>query len=491
MDRYRKTRVCLISMMFQRILWGLALLCFFSVQANAIKAKVLTQNDVDHCKGELVIAYQYSLNGQRIKLPQGFNLVFNGGSIGNGEIVGNKSYVTFKQKKPGFRKDIIITGTWRNIDVYDSWFDFDNSRQFVANRVITNILSFSNDNSFCHIHFNEPRTYYFELPYKGPTDFGERISYEMVDGKKKRHWNELYNDRFKFLRIFTIPSNTHLTINNRLQMIPTNQGAYFVFWEYGKQNITIDGHGVVSGDALTHRYETPFKGPKSKYYGEWGMLLYCMKCKNVTIKDVTFENAFGDAVTYYGSFYENEKGKRFAEGFEMKNVNIVNARRNGLTLGARDVIIKDCHFDGCGSEKVKGTRPRSAIDLEPDYIKKYPEIGNENVVIENCSFKNNFRDLSSYMNNLPKYGKVATRIKGCRFTSVVHLQATYWMVFENCSIPRLSNSYNNKSCSQNCKRLQFKSCEFGYIEQSELSSALLRRNSFTNCKYKKIVKSDL
>jgi len=450
---------------------------------DASNVKDITQDMIEKSPGEFVVVHSYSLNGQTIRLPNNYKLVFDGGTLENGKIEGTNSYIVFKKNKPGFRKDIKINGSWQNHEVYDYWFEFDDSPKFVANSLIENILSLTDDNVFCHIHFDEPRTYYFELPYKGPTDLGERISYDMEDGKKIRHWYELYDDQFSFLRIFTIPSNTHLTINSRLQMIPTNQGAYFVFWEYGKQNVTIDGKGVISGDALSHRYETPFKGPKSNYFGELGMLLHCMKCRNFSIRDVTFENAFGDAVTFYGTFKINEKGERFSDGFYMENVKIVNARRNGLTLGGRNVIIKNCHFEGCGSDKVKGTSPRCAIDLEPDQIKIYPEIGNENVIIENCTFKDNYRDLASYMNNLSKYGKIATRIIGCNFTSTVHLQATYWITFENCSIPRISNSYNSLSCSQNCRHLQFKNCKFGLIERSELTSARINRNTFVDCKY--------
>lgn len=62
-----------------------------------------------------------------------------------------------------------------------------------------------------------------------------------------------------------------MTIDNRFQMLPTNQGVYYIFWEYGKQNITIDGKGCIAGDAKNHIYNSPIvKG--SKYYGEWGYI---------------------------------------------------------------------------------------------------------------------------------------------------------------------------------------------------------------------------
>lgn len=470
-----------------QIFFVVLFICLGSVRIEASNVRILTQKDIQENNGELYIAHHYSLNGEKIELPLGYKLIFSGGSLDNGEIEGNHSYLVFQKKKAGIKKNLKISGTWNNKDVYDIWFEFDESPDYVANHVIENILSMSNDETECHLHFDEPRTYRFELPYKGPTDLGERISYDMVDGKKKRHWYELYDDKFAFLRIFTIPSNTHVTINNHFQMIPTNQGAYFVFWEYDKKNVTIDGKGVISGDAIIHRYETPFKGPKSKYYGEWGMLIQCRKCKNFRIRGITLENAFGDAVVFNGSSYKHETGERFADGFIMENVKIVNARRNGLTLGARNVLIKDCLFEGCGSERVKGTSPRCAIDLEPDYIKKYPEIGNENVRIEKCIFKDNYRDLASYMNNLPLYGKIATTIADCKFNSSVHLQATYWIEFNRCVIPRITNSTNSLSYSQNSRRLLFKDCVFGIIDRQELSSAKKRRNRYEKCKFQSIV----
>lgn len=466
-------------------------ICLGSVRVEASNVRILTQKDIQENNGGLYIAHHYSLNGKKIELPLGYKLVFSGGSLDNGEIEGNHSYLVFQKKKAGIKLNLKISGTWNNKDVYDTWFEFDESPDYVANHVIENILSMSNDQTECHLHFDEPRTYHFELPYKGPTDLGERISYDMVDGKKSRHWYELYDDRFAFLRIFTIPSNTHVTINNHFQMIPTNQGAYFVFWEYDKKNVTIDGKGVISGDAITHRYETPFKGPKSKYYGEWGMLIQCRKCKNFRIHGITLENAFGDAVVFNGSSYKHETGDRFADGFIMENVKIVNARRNGLTLGARNVLVKDCKFEGCGSDRVKGTPPRCAIDLEPDHINIYSEIGNENVTIENCTFKDNYRDIASYKNNLSSYGKVATRIIGCKFTAPLHLHATYWIEFRNCYIPRFTNSVTKLSYTQYCKKLTFKNCQFGMIDNTELLSAKKRANRYINCKYDRIVNNDL
>ena len=202
--------------------------------------------------------------------------------------------------------------------------------------------------------------------------------------------------------------------------------------------------------------------------------------------DITVENAFGDAVSFLGSHSESETGNRFSEGFVMENVKIINARRNGLTLGGRNIIVKNCHFEGCGSDEIKGTSPRSAIDLEPDRIKKYVEIGNENVLIANCTFKDNYRDIASYMNNLSAYGRTATTIINCRFYAPVHLQGTYWITFKDCYISRFTNRYDNLSRTSNCRHLEFRNCVIGQIDKSEIESLKKQRNKHISCQYEQI-----
>ena len=77
----------------------------------------------------------------------------------------------------------------------------------------------------------------------------------------------------------------------------------------------------------------------------------------------------------------------------------------GLLLGSRNAIIRNCHFEGCGTDEANGTLPRSGIDFEPDGVRSYPEIGNQNVLMENCTFKNNCHDISSARNNLKNMDK--------------------------------------------------------------------------------------
>lgn len=440
---------------------------------------VLTQKMLDDAKDSFVVKKDYNLLGQKLVIPRGLKLSFSGGSIDNGELCGTDSELEVVGHRPVFGHSIIITGSWCVPEVHDGWFAFDESPEYISNQLINNILAFSNDSTPCHIFFEEDRTYYFELPYKGRADLGNLVSYRMVDGKKKRKYGELLYDEYSFLRIFTIPSHTHMTVNNTLKMLPTNQGAYFIFWEYGKEDITIDGVGTIAGDNDRHRYDSPFLG--KSYYGEWGHIFQCIRCKDFTFKDITLSDSFGDCLVYFGSFYPDEPNSRWASNLTLDNVKILRARRNGVAVGARHVRITNCHFEGCGTSEVKGTAPRSAIDFEPDNVSSYPSIGNRDVIMEDCSFVDNYYDVASSVNNLPGYGKVATIVRNCHFTSRLRLRATYWMRFENCYIPFLFKPQDNKPYI--AKHLEFLNCEFGEDKTTVLGLFNLKMNKFIECRF--------
>lgn len=447
--------------------------------ALGVTDAVLTQEMLDGATKTFVVRKNYNLLGQTLVVPDGLSLSFVNGSMDNGELQGTNSSVEVLGNSPVFGLDLKISGTWNVPEVHDGWFAFNDAEGFISNQIIHNILTFSNDETPCHIFFEENRTYYFELPYKGRTDLANLLSFKMVDGKKKRNYSELNNDEYAYLRIFTIPSNTHLTVNNTLKMLPTNQGAYFVFWEYGKEKVIVDGTGTIAGDNDWHRYDSPFLG--KNYYGEWGHVFYCLRCKDFSFKDITVSDAFGDCIYYSGSYYPHEKNLRWASNLTIRNIKVLKARRNGVVIGARNVRITGCYFEGCGTDEIRGTAPQSAIDFEADEVISFPVIGNRDVVMDNCVFENNFFDLASSMNTVPGYGKLATTIKNCRFTSQVKIRATYWMRFENCYIPFLYKK--NGEAQYYSKHIEFVNCEFGEDVDSVTGHFSKGTNKFINCRF--------
>lgn len=399
------------------------------------------------------------LKGRTWKLPKNKILVVrNHGLLCNGTLQGTNSQLYVEGNKVGIAKNIVIAGTWKNKTIHDSWFEFDANPQFNSTPLIKNILSLTNDEDSCHIIFDADRVYMVEHTYKGKVNFSDQISYEIdKNGKKKRNYLDLYTDKLAYTRLFMIPSNTHITMNNRIELKGTRMGVYFMFWQYGKENITIDGTGSFSGDMLSHKYDyTMIEG--DRYWGEWGFVFRFSACRNITIKNVLVENAFGDCIIVCADYWNKNVKDRVSRNITIENVTIRKARRNGIAIAAKNAVIRNCTFESCGIDEIKGTAPRAAIDFEPDGIKDYPEIGNENVVMENCKFHNNKHDVSSTHNNLKEYGRVATIIRNCDFSAPIRLNSANWIQFENCHIPDFTTHRGDVCAEEPIRYISFVNC---------------------------------
>lgn len=439
---------------------------------------LLEQANINKPNTVYVVRYDFCLGGATITLPKNSTLKFEGGSIDNGTIVGNNSCIISDIDKTILGKDLVIEGTWNIEHIYDKWFAFDSSADFLSNQIITNILALSNDNVYNTIHFDADRTYYFENTYKGKTNLGDDV--------RPNYWL-LNTPDYDFLRIFTgFTSNTHLIVNNTIQMLPTNQGAYFIFHIENKENITISGTGAINGDAKDHLYTDPFAG--TDYYGEWGHVLNFRSCNNVVVRDITIGYAFGDGIALGNAAYNNSGVKE--AGLATKNVTIdavkvLYARRNGISLGGNNYTITNVYFEGNGSDTIKGTAPMAAIDFENDYVDIEPSGLCTNVSMNNCKFKDNKYDVSSTIRDdlyeVPR-GELVN-ISDCNFTSPLRLNRTNGLTFSNCHIVGITNVDNSIAAWYVSKDLVFNNCVFDELNPYLAISAEEQDKKFINPTY--------
>lgn len=70
------------------------------------------------------IRYDFDLEGQNLKVPSGCILLFNGGTLGNGQIEGDKTFIK-SYKRRIFKDDITLTGTFSNSELFASYFGVD------------------------------------------------------------------------------------------------------------------------------------------------------------------------------------------------------------------------------------------------------------------------------------------------------------------------------------------------------------------------------
>lgn len=450
-----------------------------NIQSNK---NVLTQSMINMPNNVYKIRYDFDLNGATINLPANSVLQFVGGSIKNGTLNGNNTAIEADSNAVIF-DSVVIEGTWNVEHIYDSWFAFNTSPSYISNQIITNILALSNDNVYNTIHFDADRTYYFELPYKGKANLGDDV--------RPDYW-KLNTEEYAFLRIFTnFTSNTHLIVNNTIQMLPTNQGAYFIFHIEGKSNIEISGTGTINADAKDHLYTDPFAG--TNYYGEWGHIFNFRSCDNIVIRDITVGYAFGDALAFSNIAYNNNGTK--AAGPATKNVlidgvKVLYARRNGIALGGNNYTITNIYFEGCGSDEIKGTAPMAGIDFENDYTEVEPSGVCSNVSMSSCKFKNNKYDVSSTIRDdlgpVPR-GQLVT-ISDCNFTSPLRLNRTNGLTFNNCHIVGISNHDNSISPWFASKDLVFNSCVFDELNPYLAISAEEQNKKFINPTYPEDIK---
>lgn len=444
---------------------------------------LLEQANINKPNTVYIIRYDFCLGGATITLPKNSTLKFEGGSIDNGTIVGNNSSIVSDVDKTILGKDLIIEGTWNIEHIYDRWFAFDSSADFLSNQIITNILALSNDNVYNTIHFDADRTYYFENTYKGKTNLGDDV--------RPNYWL-LNTPDYDFLRIFTgFTSNTHLIVNNTIQMLPTNQGAYFIFHIENKENIEISGTGAINGDAKDHLYTDLFAG--TLYYGEWGHVLNFRSCNNVVVRDITIGYAFGDGIACGNAAY-NIDGVKTANpataNVLIDGVKVLYARRNGISLGGNNYTITNVYFEGNGSDTIKGTAPMAAIDFENDYVDVEPSGLCTNVSMSNCKFKDNKYDVSSTIRDdlyeVPR-GELVT-ISDCNFTALLRLNRTNGLTFNNCHIVGISSHDNSISPWYSSKDLVFNSCVFDELNPYLTISAGEQNKKFINPTYPQDIK---
>lgn len=423
------------------------------------------------------------LNHCVLTIPEGCTLQFDGGTISNGSLSGNFTKIITDSSTVIFGQQIHIEGSWDIADIYDEWFQFDTDPSYISNDTIKNILALSNDSINNTIHFDANRTYYFELPYKGRANLGDDI--------RPDYW-KLNTPDYDFLRIFTgVTSNTHLIVNNTLQMLPTNQGAYFIFQIENKENIEISGTGTINGDAKDHLYTDPFAG--TLYYGEWGHVLNFRSCDNIVIRDITVGYAFGDGIALGNAAYNTNGVKSCnpaTKNVLIDGVKVLYARRNGISLGGNNYSITNVYFEGCGSDEIKGTAPMAAIDFENDYIDIDPSGICSNVVMSSCKFKDNKYDASSTIRDdlatIPA-GELVV-INDCNFTAPLRLNRTNGLTFNNCHIVGISSHDNSISPWFVSKDLVFNSCVFDELNPYLAISAEEQNKKFINPTYPEDIK---
>lgn len=113
-----------------------------TLKKNMISNKnVLTAAMVSIANTEYFIQYDYDLKGEIVTLPANASLIFMGGSITNGTLIGNNTRIVAKRGVQIF-DNITIQGTWDIDNAYSSWFKCSKDGYEIdyVNEVTTNVI---------------------------------------------------------------------------------------------------------------------------------------------------------------------------------------------------------------------------------------------------------------------------------------------------------------------------------------------------------------
>ena len=155
-------------------------------------------------------------------------------------------------------------------------------------------------------------------------------------------------------------SNSHIKlVNATLKAITNDDDNYAVLRIYQKENIVIEG-GIIEGDKSTHTGAT----------GQWGHCIIVRESENITIKNITLKNAWGDGLYVVDS----------------ANINTYNVvadgnRRNGYSIISCDGFSSNNDYIA----NTDGTAPEAGVDIEPNEATEVLK----NIVFNNLKTYNN------------------------------------------------------------------------------------------------------
>lgn len=155
-------------------------------------------------------------------------------------------------------------------------------------------------------------------------------------------------------------SNSNIKIiNATLKAITNNETNYAIMRIYEADNVIIEG-GIFEGDRTTHTGES----------GEWGHCIIVRSCENVTLKNITLKDAWGDGLYVVNS-----------SNVSTYNIIADNNRRNGYSIISVDGFTSNNDY----ISNTNGTAPEDAVDIEPNEATEILK----NVIFNNLRTYNN------------------------------------------------------------------------------------------------------
>lgn len=233
------------------------------------------------------IKRRIDLKGETITLNPNLTIVFKGGSIYGGTLIGNETHLDMGKD---FFDDVVIKGTWLAPNISSSMF-----KDLSHTNSIRNVFALTNPRLFNKVII-EKGTYWVDVADAKPA--------------------------------IVLEDNITVEVNGTIKLKANSKTAYSIVSIKGN-NVQICGNGKIVGDRDKHL------GDK----GEWGMGIMLSRASNIIIRDIEISNCWGDGI------YINERSEKIL----IHDCDFRYCRRQGISItDAIDVTIRDCSFSNIG-----------------------------------------------------------------------------------------------------------------------------------------------
>lgn len=367
----------------------------YSCSKVVLKKSVNLQSQLKKENATYVVKHDFDLKEAQISIPKGSKLLFQGGSLNNGTILGNGTVIS--AEKVRVFNNITLSGSWSNKKVYSEWLDF------VEGKKVDNAMNFKNLMLLC-------------------------AGDEMTDLYMQK--GVFYCSVITGTSNIKVPSNVYWHNSATLCQVTTDSPKYSFVLLHKSNNVTIDG-GEFVGDVQTHTGTD----------GEWGHGIKLAGATNVVLKNIVCREFWGDGIDLIEADYVSsiKAGVGPCDGITIDNVKCLYNRRQGLSIeAAKNVEVKNSEFAYTG--KYKLTEPGCGFDIEP-WCRNEEKI--YNIRVTNCNVHDNnpLRDFCIesnlvYWGNEPNPENTPTnmiRVKNSKLGRL-HIQGANTVTISNCDI---------------------------------------------------------
>lgn len=297
---------------------------------NHANKPVLDQSNFVKTNTSYVIKHDFDLMGRRIILPEDCELLFEGGSLNNGILIGNNTSVSYSGS---VFKGISIGGNWDVPVIHSSMFV---DATTCINR-LQDVIALSN-----------PKV--------------ENI----INIEKGNYTLEVYEVGEHLL---PLNSNSTVVLDGTVNILGNSFPRYRVFSIFDANNVIVKGGGYIIGDKDVHTYTPEVLDPESprgrNTSHEFGHGVEIGNSNNISITGISISKCIGDGVCIIG------------KDVVCKKLKIDNCRRQGIAVLGERILIDSCYITNIWGVNHAGF----GIDVEPDDHAYY-------VTISNCKIMN-------------------------------------------------------------------------------------------------------